>query len=68
MFSFHISPLYLPIFTQHIYPTFVPKRTWGVASAEATAVYYALDDCSLLYLQPNMDVVKPGCRGLAGWH
>lgn len=28
----------------------------------AAAAYYALDDCSMLYLQPNVAVVKPGCR------
>lgn len=28
----------------------------------ATAAYYALDNCSMIYLQPNVAVVKPGCR------
>lgn len=28
----------------------------------ATAAYYALEDCSMLYLQPNVAAVKPDCR------
>ena len=36
----------------------------AVHNAEAAAAYYALDDCSMLYLQPNVAVVKPGCRDL----